>query len=228
MSDNKKITDDQTKAPLNLKARPEEEDFAHKYTEEGSGKIGGTLINNYFKNVAKLVDSSGVAKVNGAKAIEIGCGEGFSTQRLVGLLPENVVLEASEYVAHMIPKAEANNPGIRITEESVYETQHQSDEFDLIFLLEVLEHLDFPDTGLKELRRITKPGGYLVLGVPREPLWCALNMARGKYLKSFGNTPGHLNHWSTRGVKRYVAKHFGPVIEVKTPLPWTILLAKKQ
>lgn len=212
----------------NLKATPEEEDFAHKYTDEGSGKIGGKLIDNYFKTVAGLVARSGIDKVKGARAIEIGCGEGYSTQRLGKLLPKNVALEASEYVGHQIPTAKKLNPGMKIAQESVYETSHKNDTFDLVFLLEVLEHLDFPDTGLLELKRITKPGGYLVLGVPREPLWCTLNMARGKYLKSFGNTPGHLNHWTTRGVRGYVEKHFGPVIEVKTPLPWTLLLAKKQ
>lgn len=216
-----------TKAPQNLKATPEQEDFAHKYTEEGSGKVGGALIDNYFKKVAELVRASGIDARKGARAIEIGCGEGFSTQRLAGLLPKNVTLEASEYVAHMIPKAKANNPGLTVTEESVYDLQHADNSYDLVFLLEVLEHLDYPDKGLEELLRVTKPGGYLVLGVPREPLWCCLNMARGKYLKSFGNTPGHLNHWSTRGLKKYVAKYFGPLVEVRTPLPWTIVLARK-
>lgn len=210
-----------------LKATPEAEDFAHKYTDEGSGKIGGRLINNYFRNAALLTEASGVNAASSAKAIEIGCGEGFSTQRIKALLSEKVTLEASEYVAKMLPAARERNPGVKVTEESIYQLKHADDEFDLVYLLEVLEHLDFPDAGLKELQRVTKPGGYLVLGVPREPLWCGLNMARGKYLKHFGNTPGHFNHWSTRGVKKYVEKHFGPVVEVKTPLPWTLLLAQK-
>jgi 2-polyprenyl-3-methyl-5-hydroxy-6-metoxy-1,4-benzoquinol methylase len=212
----------------NLKARPEDEDFAHKYTEEGQGKIGGMLIDNYFKNVSKLIATSGIADVSGAKAIEIGCGMGFSTQRLAGMLPQNVTLEASEYVANMIPEAQKLNPGMKITEESVYETQHQDNEFDLVFLLEVLEHLDFPDKALEELNRITKPGGMMILGVPREPLWCMLNMARGYRLKHFGNTEGHLNHWSTHGIKKYVGKHFGPIVETKTPLPWSLVRAIKK
>jgi SAM-dependent methyltransferase len=210
-----------------LKATPEEEDFSHKYTEEGSGKIGGMLIDNYFKNVAALVDASGITGLTKARAIEFGCGEGYSTQRLNALLPKNVKLEASEYVAHQVLAARKNNPGITVTEESVYELERKSDEFDLVFLLEVLEHLDFPDIALQEIKRVMKPGGYMVLGVPREPLWCMLNMARGKYLRHFGNTPGHLNHWSTRGIKKYLSRHFGSVEEVKTPLPWTILLVRK-
>ena len=211
----------------NLRATPELEDFAHKYTEEGSGKVGGKLIDNYFQNVKRLVETSGLAQADSAKAVEIGCGEGFSTQRLRGMLPESIELEASEYVASMLPNARAINPGMTITEESVYDLQHDDGSFDLVFLLEVLEHLDYPDKGLAELARVTKSGGYMVLGVPREPLWCALNMARFKYLSRFGNTPGHLNHWSTSGVRKYVEQHFGPVVTVKTPLPWTLLLARK-
>ncbi len=213
--------------PSDLRATPESEDFAHKYTEEGSGKIGGKLIDNYFQTVRRLVELADINGLQQARAIEIGCGEGFSTQRLSAFMPPSVRLEASEYVGRQIAAAEANNPGMRITEESIYDLQHADASFDLVFLLEVLEHLDFPDKGLLELKRVTKPGGYLVLGVPREPLWCALNMARGKYLKHFGNTPGHLNHWSTSGVRKYVEQHFGPVLEVKTPLPWTLLLARK-
>ena len=216
------------KSPGPLRATPEQEDFAHKYTDEGSGKMGGKLIDNYFRNVRLLVDTAQLPGKKKLRAIELGCGEGFSTQRLATMLPVNVTLEASEYVAHLVPRARELNPGILVTEESVYDLKHKDDSFDLIFLLEVLEHLDYPDRALVEIRRALKPGGVLVLGVPREPLWCGLNMARGKYLTRLGNTIGHLNHWSTYTLQRYMAKYFGPVEAVKTPLPWTLVRARKR
>ncbi|AMP03321.1 methyltransferase -containing domain protein [Collimonas pratensis] len=40
-----------------------------------------------------------------------------------------------------------------------------------------------------------------------------------------GNTPGHINHWSTRGFIQLISKYFD-VIEVKSPLPWTMLLCQ--
>lgn len=212
-------------APKPLRATPEQEDFAHKYTDEGSGKIGSLLIDGYFRAVRELTLHAGLAA--GARAIEIGCGEGFSTQRIARLLPAGVDLEASEYVADMVPRAAANNPGVIITQESIYETKHADDSFDLVFLLEVLEHLDYPDDALREIDRILRPGGCLVLGVPREPLWCLLNMARFKYLARLGNTPGHLNHWSTYTLRRYLRKHFD-ITAVRTPLPWTLALLKKK
>ena len=44
--------------------------------------------------------------------------------------------------------------------------------------------------------------GHLLVSVPREPLWRALNIARGAYLRDLGNTPGHVNHWSKRALRR--------------------------
>jgi SAM-dependent methyltransferase len=210
-----------------LRATPEAEDFGHKYTQEGQGKIGGRLIDTYFRAVHELVEHTGVAGRDMAQAIEIGCGEGHSTKRLRELLPTHIDLAASEYVDHLVPIAQRHNPDVPISQESAYETPHPNEQFDMVFLLEVLEHLDYPDKALQELSRILKKDGYLILGVPREPLWCALNMARAKYITRLGNTPGHLNHWSTTGIRAYVEKHFGPVHLIKTPLPWTILAAQK-
>jgi SAM-dependent methyltransferase len=217
-----------SKSDRTLRATPEVEDFAHKYTEEGQGKIGAKLLDGYFCSVEKLVKTSGITERKTVKAIELGCGEGFSTERLCDMLPKNVQLDASEFVAELVPKAQKRNPSVKVIQESVYEMKHKDNSYDLIFLLEVMEHLDYPDQALQEIARILKPDGFLVLGVPREPLWCSLNMARGKYLAHFGNTPGHLNHWSTFMLTRFVKKHFGTVIASNKPLPWTQVLLQKR
>ena len=51
---------------------------------------------------------------------------------------------------------------------------------------------------LAEIRRVTT--SHALLSVPREPIWRMLNFLRGKYWSSGGNTPGHLQHWSRRGL----------------------------
>ncbi|MFW5719740.1 MAG: methyltransferase domain-containing protein, partial [Candidatus Dojkabacteria bacterium] len=110
-------------------------------------------------------------------------------------------------------------------QEDIYNLQRQDESFDLIFLLEVLEHLDEPKLALEELRRVSSR--YLILGVPREPLWRMMNLARGHYIKDLGNTIGHLNHWSKNGIVKYVEKYFGRVIATRSPIPWTLVLAEK-
>jgi hypothetical protein len=86
-----------------------------------------------------------------------------------------------------------------------------------------MEHLEQPQRALQALQRITTSD--LILSVPREPLWRVLNLARGKYVPALGNTPGHLQHWSRRGFIS-LASRFFDVVEVVSPLPWTMLHCK--
>jgi ubiquinone/menaquinone biosynthesis C-methylase UbiE len=206
--------------PQGKKATPELEDFGHKY--QSRNPLNQMLIDNYFKTVAALVTK---VKLEITTAVEIGAGEGHSTVLLQQMLGDKVKFTASEYVQANVDKAKQMFPQIDFIQEDIYKLQRADKSADLIFLLEVLEHLEDPVAALRELNRVGSK--YLILGVPREPLWRVLNFARGKYLKDWGNTTGHLNHWSSSAIKDLVSKEFGPVIELTQPLPWTILLAKK-
>ena len=200
-----------------LTAKPETEDFSGKY--EDSGFIAKYLVNNYFKAVEKLLSKTH----NVTSAHEIGAGEGLSTLRLNKMV-EN--LSASEYVEDLVNIAKKNNPKINVFQESVYQLKYKNSSVDLVFLLEVLEHLDYPELALEELERVSNK--YLILGVPREPLWRFLNICRLKYLNDLGNTPGHLNHWSKKSIIRLIEKKYGQVIAVESVIPWTIILAEKR
>jgi hypothetical protein len=48
-------------------------------------------------------------------------------------------------------------------------------------------------------------------------------MARGAYLRDWGNTPGHLNHWTQRGFVSLLSG-YGEVVQARSPFPWTMLL----
>lgn len=199
-----------------LKAKPEEEDFYGKY--EDSNFVSKYLVDNYFKSVSKLIALT--REVNTSH--EIGVGEGRSTLRLKKFVPN---LSGSEFVEKLVPIAQKNNPELQIFQESVYELKYEKESVDLIFLLEVLEHLDYPVFALDQINRVSKK--YLIVGVPNEPLWRILNVCRFKYIKDLGNTPGHLNHWSKKSIIKLIQKNFGKVLAVESPIPWTIILAEK-
>ncbi len=199
-----------------LKATPQDEDFSGKYTNDGI--VAKYLVDNYFKAVNRLIGKT----VNVSSAHEIGAGIGESTAKLKEIIS---FITASEFVSENVRTAKLKNPTLEIIQESVYELSYENDSTDLLFLLEVLEHLDHPEKALAELKRVSQR--YLILGVPREPIWRILNMARFKYWKYLGNTPGHLNHWSKSSLINIVEENFGEVIAVESPLPWTIVLAEK-
>lgn len=192
--------------------------FTGKY--ENAGAAARWLLDRFFDGVAGLVRA--LPQPPG-RVLEVGCGAGFSTERLGRLLPSSAVLLASEYGGTLAASASLRNPRIPVARETAYALARPDRSFDLVFLLEVLEHLDDPPAALAELARVAR--GHVILSTPREPLWRALNMARGKYLPDLGNTPGHINHWSRRGLERVVSPWF-EVIDRRSPVPWTILLLR--
>jgi len=158
-----------------------------------------------------------------ASVLDVGCGEGVLTfqwaQQLdgpvVGLDLPDVKLEA-EWDKRRL----AN---LRFVPGRAEELPFDDDEFDLVAAIETLEHVIDPERTLSGMARVARR--HLLVSVPREPLWRALNLLRGAYVLELGNTPGHVNHWSSRGFERLLARH-GEVLEVRAPLPWTMVLVR--
>lgn len=191
------------------------ENFRDKYTRAGS--IGNLLVDSFFRSAAELVtpvlDDIG-------NVLEVGVGEGYSTERLRPLF-HGRNYQGSELEPERVRLAQARNPGLEIRQESVYALDRADRAFDLVICLEVLEHLEDPERALEELCRVS--GRFVLLSVPREPLWRFLNVCRGKYLRRLGNTPGHIQHWSSHGLRRLVGARF-EVRAYRHPIPWTMLL----
>ena len=67
----------------------------------------------------------------------------------------------------------------------------------MVVCCEVLEHIKNPEKELQAL--LTQKAEWYLLSVPREPIWRIFNAARGAYIKDFGNSSGHIQHWSKSG-----------------------------
>lgn len=156
---------------------------------------------------------------------EIGCGEGYWTLHWA---EQGMQARGCDFSTQVIEIARENAlqrglPASVFEARSIYHLEAGQDSADLIVCCEVLEHLEDPEAGLRGLQRVVDQ--YLIISVPREPLWCALNLARGKYVLQKGNTPGHIQHWSKQGFVSLVSNYF-EVLEVSSPLPWTMLLCR--
>lgn len=71
-------------------------------------------------------------------------------------------------------------------------------------------------------------GNYIVLSVPREPIWRLLNMVRGKYIRDWGNTSGHIQNWSAKKFRSFLEESGMEIVEMRKPLPWTMVHLKKE
>ena len=182
--------------------------------------IAKSLMKGFYGSLNKLIADSGATDIH-----EIGCGEGNLS---VALAKQKKMVCASDFSTKIIEiarvNADFNKVDIKFKVASIYDLKPGVDCAELILCCEVLEHLEHPHKALSILAELAKP--YVIVSVPREPIWRILNFARGKYISSLGNTPGHIQHWSKESFEEFLKFNF-TVVKILTPLPWLMALCKK-
>jgi 2-polyprenyl-3-methyl-5-hydroxy-6-metoxy-1,4-benzoquinol methylase len=156
--------------------------------------------------------------------LDVGCGEGVLTEKWADRLGSGRIvgidLDDPKLRAEWEKRQRAN---LDYKVEDATHLSFADNEFDMASAIEVLEHVPDPERTVAEMARVAQ--SWLLVSVPREPLWRGLNLARGAYLKDLGNTPGHINHWSKRSFLQMLSRH-GTVEEARSPFPWTMVLVR--
>lgn len=189
------------------------------YDKYGSRNPIARQLMNGFLHAFDLL----VGRAQARRVLEVGCGEGHLSLRLAAGGREVMGFDVDPAIVELARDG-ARRDGARAQffQRSVYDLD-PSLKADLLVCCEVLEHLEDPRLALQTMLAVGSP--YLLFSVPREPIWRALNMARGSYLRELGNTPGHINHWSKRGFLRLLGEYV-EICEVRSPLPWTLVLGR--
>ena len=180
--------------------------------------ISGFLVRNFRRDIAKIISNLEFNSI-----LDIGCGEGFLLSSMAPYIKGKRCC-AIDIDENEVRDASHNLPFCELKQGSAYEIPYENGSFELVMCTEVLEHLEKPDLALKEIFRVSSK--FVLLSVPDEPLWRILNLARLAYPDSWGNTPGHINHWSSAGFCRFTGSEF-QLIKVIKPLPWIVILAGK-
>ncbi|MBI2893469.1 MAG: methyltransferase domain-containing protein [Deltaproteobacteria bacterium] len=180
--------------------------------------VARALMGGFLRSLGELLPRSPPRRV-----LEIGAGEGEIGRRLRARYPDASIV-AVEYSPRLAADAHRRT-GLPYAAQSATQLGLRSSAFDLVVMCEVLEHLTDPEAALGEVARVAS--GDVVLSVPREPLWRALNVLRGSYLADLGNTPGHVQHWSRSAFVEIVGRHLR-VTRVRSPLPWTMVAATRR
>lgn len=193
--------------------------FDDKY--HSRNPIARFLVNRFERAVTALADRTAAQDVH-----EVGCGEGYLTEKL---LAEGRRVRGSDFSRQVVEvarrRAEESGLPLQFRAVSVHDLDPDRDAAELVVCCEVLEHVEDPGGALARLADVARP--WLLVSVPREPLWRVLNCARGKYLSALGNTPGHLQHWSSRSFVRFLRRRVD-VVEVRRPVPWTVALCRSR
>jgi len=104
---------------------------------------------------------------DGMSVLELGSGPGFITAQLLDLLPNSVVT-CLEVDPALLAQAEQHLHGnasdrVRFVEGSVMDTRLEANQFDCAYARFLFQHLPDPLGAAKEIWRVLKPGGKLVI-----------------------------------------------------------------
>jgi SAM-dependent methyltransferase len=189
----------------------------HFAKHASTNRIVKLLMTRFHDTLIDMLKTTGASSM-----LDIGCGEGYTT----GLVASSCELDivASDLEPAAFRSGAGRELPFPLVAASAYQLPFPTVSFDLVMGTEILEHLDDPVSAVVEARRVARR--WVLFTVPWEPWWRLANLARGAYLTSLGNTPGHVQHWTTRGFRDFLDPHFSGV-EVRRAAMWSFALCEK-
>jgi len=112
----------------------------------------------HFQEVLQYLDPREEDRV-----LEIGCSRGFVVKAVQDIVPETYGIDVNE---------EAIKAGVtrNLSVMSAESLDFDNENFDKIYSFHVIEHLSNIQQALREMERVLRPGGKLLLVYPAEPI----------------------------------------------------------
>jgi len=102
------------------------------------------------------------------RVLDVGCGTGFATE---GLLEHTPHVEALDQSVHQLEKAREKDElrGVDFVRGDAENLPYRDETFDAVWSSGSIEYWPTPVDALREARRVSKPGGRVLVVGPRRP-----------------------------------------------------------
>jgi len=155
----------------------------------------------------------------GAAILDAGCGSGRTMQELAAYGTVSGI-ELSDDAAEIARARGVGEVVIGRLEELPWPPEH----FDLTTCLDVLEHTPDDRATLAELRRVSRPGGHLLLTVPAYPwLWSIhdeVNHHYRRYTRAMLRAAARDSGWAIEGMSSFNSLLLLPAAVVRLSRRW--------
>lgn len=159
----------------------------------------GKMMSGIFRESLKIIYKT--VGVGRGKLLDIGCAHGFFVENAV-----NTGWDASGIDLSLSAVQYARGRGLEVSNSTLFEKAYEDNEFDVVTMFYVLEHLPDPCKYLKEVHRILKPSGLLLVRVPHTTpiveILKLFNISNTLY-----DAPSHLTDFSPQSLARMLEKN---------------------
>ncbi len=187
----------------------ENEFFKNKYIDDIDAlyQKHGNFFAPVLDEFADFLPSVGALNV-----LDVGCGKGIFTAYLKNKVSCLLYgIDASDYA---LKKAKNNGFDFlsNVGDLSACRLPFEDNFFDAVIVKDVFEHLLYPLNLLVEIRRITKPGGHILVHCPNHfTLFRRLKFVFNGDIDTFGYFPGaktweypHIRFFSSESLKEFI------------------------
>jgi ubiquinone/menaquinone biosynthesis C-methylase UbiE len=125
--------------------------------------------------------------LSGVALLDVGCGNGAYTLAMAdGFERVEAIDVTASYLASFRERLDGAHAGrVHVRELDVTALDYPAETFDVVTMIEVLEHVDDVRVALRRIEQALKPGGALVLTVPNRlhPFETHALLVRGRYVE---------------------------------------------
>jgi len=159
---------------------------------DSAERVSLEVQNNYLfqRSIKAYYEASTIIS---GKVLEIGTGSGYGVEIISGIASEFVTVDKFDTKIDF-----SKYPNVKFVQQNVPPLDFEANSFDSAITFQVVEHIKDDHAFIREIHRVLKPGGKLVITTPNSKM-------------SITRNPWHIREYTVQQFKNLLSKYFSKV-----------------